>query len=98
MRRTLEIMLFCISRSIRHPRTTIQLIGNPIVIPPQPPVPWLVSIFIAIVGITSLCLGEVYDIGALGETGRAMVYIPLTYMYGKSSGIASASKDERKKK
>ena len=41
--------------------------------------------------------GEAWGVEGLAEAARAMVYIPLSYMFGKSTGLADAAKFTKKK-
>lgn len=89
LRRTFHIMAYCIWCSIRHPGQAVcYTVGNPFTVPPQSPVPWVVSVGVVFMGIASWCIGEKWDISGLAEASRAMVYIPLSYMFGKSSELA----------
>ena len=95
---TLRIMGYCMLKSVTSPDRTIKYVGNPISLPPQPAVPWLISMVVIFFGITSWCVGEKWNITGLAEAARAMVYIPLSYMFGKSSGLADGARAARKER
>lgn len=89
---SLRIMGYCMLKAISNRGQTIVYTGNPIAMAPQPAVPWLISMGVILFGIASWCAGEKWDITGLSEAARAMVYVPLSYMFGKSTGLADAAK------
>jgi hypothetical protein len=93
---SVRIMIHCIGKVITHPSQLIVYTGNPIAMPDQTPVPWLVSVIVMTAGIVAWCIGEKMSIAGLSEAARAMVYIPLSYMFGKSTGLADAAKIAKK--
>lgn len=93
---TVRVMGFCIWESMIHPARMIVYTGNPIAMPPQAPVPWVVSIIVLFGGIACWVVGEKWNVSGLAEAARAMVYIPLSYMFGKANGLSDAAKLSKK--
>lgn len=93
---SLRIMGYCMLKSVSASDRIIKYTGNPISMPPQPAVPWLISLIVIFFGIASWCVGEKWDITGLSEAARAMVYIPLSYMFGKSTALADFAKQAKK--
>lgn len=83
-----KIAWYCLRNAIRHPRTPIEnIVGNPVPVPRQSPIPWWGSAALILLGIISWCFGAHFGISGLDEAARAMVYIPLGNIFGMSMAI-----------
>jgi len=71
-------------QALRHPRTPIAL-GNPGTT--VSPIPWWGSLAVIIVGIASWVLGVQWSITGLDEVGHALVYLPLSNLFGVASRV-----------
>lgn len=81
-----EILGHCLWSSLRHPRTNITQIANPVPMVVSQ-IPWWGSIGILILGIVSWCLSAHWQISGLDEAARAMVYIPLGSIFGMTAMV-----------
>jgi len=88
MIKLVKIAGYCLGHAILYPKTQLEnVLGNPIPVPRQSPIPWWGSAVILVVGIISWCLSAYFGIGGLDEASRAMVYIPLGNIFGMSISI-----------
>ena len=88
MKTLLMIAGYCLFRATLHPRTPIEnVLGNPVPVPRQTPIPWWGSFAVIILGILSWCFGAHFDISGLDEAGRVMVYLPLGNIFGMTLSV-----------
>jgi len=85
MKQALKVAGYCMLHAVRHPRTPIEL-NNPGVF--VSPIPWWGSIAVICVGITAWTIGAKYAIGGLDEAGHALVYLPLSHLFGLASNTS----------
>jgi len=85
MRRALKVAGHCMGQALRHPRTPIAL-DNPGTT--VSPIPWWGSLAFIIVGIASWVLGVQWSITGLDEAGHALVYLPLSNLFGLTSRVS----------
>lgn len=83
----LEVAGHCLYQSLRHPRSTITQLSNPVPMEVSP-IPWWGSVAILILGIVSWCLAYYWGINGLAEASRAMVYCPLMHIFDMSWFLA----------
>jgi len=71
-------------QALRHPRTPIVLKNPGTVVSP---IPWWGSLVLIILGIASWVLGVRCAITGLDEAGHALVYLPLSNLFGLTIGL-----------
>jgi len=84
LKKELKVAGHCMGQALRHPRTPIVL-DNPGVT--VSPIPWWGSLAVIIVGIASWVLGVQWSITGLDEAGHALVYLPLSNLFGLASRV-----------
>ena len=82
MKKGLKVAGHCMFQAVRHPRTAI-LLPNPGVL--VSPIPWWGSLAVICIGIAAWTMGAKCAIGGLDEAGHALVYIPLSHIFGLAS-------------
>jgi len=82
LKKVLKTVGYCMFQAVRHPRTAIEL-KNPGVL--VSPIPWWGSLAVICIGIAAWTMGAKCAIGGLDEVGHALVYIPLSHIFGLAS-------------